>query len=635
MRHFIVATAGHVDHGKSSLVQALTGTDPDRLPEEKARQITIELGFAELKVDTDTSLALIDVPGHEDFVRNMIAGVGCIDVALLVIAADDGWMPQTEEHLHILEYLGIKKAVVCLTKSELSDAAATETEIRRQLEGTALAESPIVRCSIRANTGLEHVRLALARAVKEISPQPDIGKPRLALDRAFSMRGIGTVVTGTLTGGSLAPGDLIVLQPRNVPARIRSLQSHGRGVDRALPGTRTALSLPELTAGRDIERGDTVAIDGFKATAVCEALVRRSPRNRRSRHLKSGGYVYFHHATTRTSARLNLLGQKTLGPGEETLAQFHLASPVLAFVGDRFVLRDGSEQNTVAGGLILSVAAWPARRPPLEHRRWLERRLAQLNDVDRMVLSELERCGHTAPSEVLRESHFSSAVVAQALQRLSNSGKIFLRGDLAVDLTKWKTACSRANQTINRHHDATPERAGVEISDVRAELHDLAPPLVDLILEELARHDFVRDGSTIARRSHRPALTAQLDSVAADVRTVLARQPFDPPSRKHIETDKSHATALRFLIEKGEVIPVSSELVLLAGTVTEMKKLIERFISNHGAATVSQLRQELGTSRRVLVPLLEFFDRQAVTRRLGDKRVLAKDSVTGTNVTVT
>src|SRR4026207_2554271 len=255
--HFLLATAGHVDHGKSSLVKALTGTDPDRLPEEKARGITIDLGFAHLELpspasDALLSVGIVDVPGHEDFVKNMVAGVGSIDLALLVVAADDGWMPQTEEHLQILIYLGVRRIVVALTKIDLVEAAdAAEEKIRAQLRDTPFGDAAIVRTSITTGGGVEELKAQLAREFSVLVPQPDFGKPRLAVDRAFILRGIGTIVTGTLVGGTLRRGQALVCQPAKIPARIRTIQNHNREVEAIGPGARTALSLPDEAVARD------------------------------------------------------------------------------------------------------------------------------------------------------------------------------------------------------------------------------------------------------------------------------------------------------------------------------------------------------------------------------------------------
>src|SRR4030095_8886487 len=264
-RHFILATAGHVDHGKSALVKALTGTDPDRLPEEKARQITIDLGFAELNLagpdEQRFHIGIVDVPGHEDFVRNMIAGVGSIDLALFVVAADDGWMPQTEEHLQILNYLGVHRAVIALTKSDLGRIDVVTNQIREQLTDTPFADSPIVSTSVRTETGIGKLVNTLAIQLTRTKPQRDICKPRLFIDRVFTLRGIGTVVTGTLTGGCLHRGQQIVVYPTNLETRIRSIQSHRHELEIAQPGMRTAINLPDLCVDQ-IKRGDMVTLPG-------------------------------------------------------------------------------------------------------------------------------------------------------------------------------------------------------------------------------------------------------------------------------------------------------------------------------------------------------------------------------------
>src|SRR5438046_6755539 len=282
-KHFILATAGHVDHGKSALVKALTGIDPDRLTEEKARQITIELGFAQLILEGPNEqrfhIGSVDVPGHEDFVRNMIAGGGSIDLALLFVAADDGWMPQTEEHLQILTYLGVDRAVIALTKSDLGKIDGVADQIRNQLRTTTFAESPIIPTSVRTGEGIENLKSSLASGLSAMQPQRDVGKPRLFIDRAFVLRGIGTVVTGTLTGGRLHCGESVVIQPQNFDARIRSIQSHGCELENAQPGMRTAISLPDVEIGDGpvrIKRGDVITV------AAPSASLRTSPASRAS-----------------------------------------------------------------------------------------------------------------------------------------------------------------------------------------------------------------------------------------------------------------------------------------------------------------------------------------------------------------
>ena len=364
-KHFILATAGHVDHGKSALVQALTGTDPDRLPEEKARQITIELGFAQLILEGPNEqrlhVGIVDVPGHEDFVRNMIAGVGSIDLALFVVAADDGWMPQTEEHLQILTYLGAKRGVIALTKSDLGQIDNVHEQIRTQLRDTAFARSPIVPTSIRTGEGIESLKCALGSECATMQAQPDFGKPRLFVDRAFTLRGVGTVVTGTLTGGQIRRGQNVVVQPQDFEARIRSIQSHRSELECAQPGMRTAINLPDVAIGdgpAQIKRGDVItAVDVGRGSSTLVARLEKSDRlnreNPAARPLRNGSSVYVHHGTSRVVAKVILLESGSLEAGKNALARLKLASPIFAFLGDRFVVRDASEQHTIAGGLVL------------------------------------------------------------------------------------------------------------------------------------------------------------------------------------------------------------------------------------------------------------------------------------------
>ncbi|MBU6402944.1 MAG: selenocysteine-specific translation elongation factor, partial [Verrucomicrobia bacterium] len=380
-RNFILATAGHVDHGKSALVKALTGIDPDRLPEEKARGITIDLGFAHLELSTagpqpsTFHLGIIDVPGHEDFVKNMVAGVGSIDLALFVVAADDGWMPQTEEHLQILTYLGVTRAVVALTKIDLagSGEAAVTDAIRRHLQASPFADAPLVPTSVVTGRGLEELKSTLLELLAQLPAPLDAGKPRLPVDRVFTLHGIGTVVTGTLTGGSLRRGQAVVIQPSGRSTRVRSVQNHNRDVESSSPGTRTALNLPDVQAemgaghaGAGVRRGEVVTLPGLGGAGdtldvVLVKSVRlaastpanatssgregsRSPAQQAARRpLKQGAVVRVHHGSGNFAARVHFLDATALEAGARALAQLRTESPVFVFLGDRFILRDWAE----------------------------------------------------------------------------------------------------------------------------------------------------------------------------------------------------------------------------------------------------------------------------------------------------
>jgi selenocysteine-specific elongation factor len=633
-KNFILATTGHVDHGKSALVKSLTGTDPDRLPEEKARKITIELGFTQLILDGANEqrlhIGIVDVPGHEDFVRNMIAGTGSIDLALFVVAVDDGWMPQTEEHLQILNYLGVERAVIAVSKSDLSGVERTTAQIRDQLRDTAFAQSLIVPVSARDQKGIENLKRALASELSGMQPQRDIGKPRLFIDRAFTLRGIGTVVTGTLIGGELRRGQKVVVQPQNLEVRIRSIQSHSCELESAKPGMRTAINLPDVAIGaspEQIKRGGVItSLDLGRSSSTLDVLLEKSRRLGRkdpaARPLKNGSSVYVHHGTARFSAKIALLEERALEPGKKAIAQLRLASPIFAFLGDRFVLRDASEQHTIAGGLVLDPDGNREKFRSAAQAKLLRARAHAPDDVNVCVRSEIARTGFTRREPSLRKSRFSDGEIAKASLRLQSRNEIIIRGDIAADAQTWQTLRARTIVFIDNAHEKNPERAGLDLKELRTALRDQTPEVFEALISDLCVADFVRKGSGIARLSHRPALPPDLQLTATKIREALSKKPFDPPSRKEIALNPHAEQTLRFLIEQGEVVEMGAEVVLLREAAERMRSGVIGFISQHGPATVSELRQDLGSSRRVIVPFLEQLDRAGITQRQADRRRL-------------
>ncbi len=629
-QHFIVATAGHVDHGKSTLVKALTGTDPDRLPEEKARGITIDLGFARLDLVASApeapsfQLGIVDVPGHEDFVKNMVAGVGSIDIALFVVAADDGWMPQTEEHLQILAYLGINRAVIALTKIDLiRDEHRAIAAIHDKLCGTPFADAPIVPTSVVTARGLDHLKAALAQVLAGMPSPRDIGKPRLPVDRVFTLRGIGTVVTGTLTGGTLRRGQSVTIQPSGKVARIRNIQSYNQDVEFSVPGTRTALNLTDIAASDDVRRGDVVTLPEFGgASDAFDIALEVSQRV--NRPLRDGAQVNVHHGSANARAKVVFSPRKELGPGEHALAQLRFDANVFGFAGDRFVLRDSAGQSTLAGGVVLDPDAGRKMFRSEARLSFLRRRAESPSEVTSFVASQIARDQAVMRSQLLLKSNFSAADISSAISRIAEGGNLVLLADIAVDAGSWKMSLQRAADAIDANHRAHPEHSGLSLSDLRTNLEAGLPfsELFEFLVSDLCRSEFVKVGNTIRRVTHQRALPPPLMAAAAKLRTMLAAKPFDPPSRKQLEPDSASHQALRFLIETGEAVEINAEVVLASDSLKRMTNLISQFIRNKGAATVSQLRQELGCSRRVIVPLLEQLDRDGVTQRNGDIRKL-------------
>jgi len=633
-QHFIVATAGHVDHGKSALVKALTGTDPDRLPDEKARGITIDLGFANLELHATAPgtpsymLGIVDVPGHEDFVKNMVAGVGSIDLALLVVAADDGWMPQTEEHVQILTYLGVSRAVVALTKVDLTqDEPGVTAEIREKLRNTPFAGAPIIPASAVSGRGLDELRAALASVLAGTAPPADIGKPRLPVDRVFKLQGVGTVVTGSLTGGPLRRGQPVVIQPSGKKVRIRSIQSHNRDVEVCRPGTRVGLNLPDLNALGDVRRGDTVTLDAFGGPSmIVDVQLEISPRA--TRPLKDGSRVRVHHGSCNVTARVAFYQSKDLAAGDRALGQLRLETPSFVFAGDHFIVRDWAEQNTLAGGIVLDTDASRKLFRNESRPRFLGERAQSPEDVLHFVASQVMHDGAGRGSQLLLKSRFSAEAISGAVSRLADEGKIVRRGDCIFDFAKWQLLRSCAADAIDQHHRAHPEQMGLPLTDLRRILKAELPveELFDALVGNLYASDFVRVGAAIRRATHRPALPPLLQGAGAKLRSTLAAKPFDPPSRKELAPDPVSQQALRFLISTGEAVEVNMEVLMGAESVRRATELIRQFIREHGPATVSELRQALGSSRRVIVPLLERLDRDGVTLRQNDKRELPKAS---------
>jgi selenocysteine-specific elongation factor len=640
-RNFVIATAGHVDHGKSALVKALTGTDPDRLPEEKAREITIDLGFAHLELPAPVpnaggetaalSISIVDVPGHGDFVRNMIAGVGSIDLALLVVAADDGWMPQTEEHLQILSYLAVERMVVAVNKSDVVRPERAMAQIQEQLGTTAFRNAPIVPISARTGLGLDQLKATLVSVLEDTMPQPDVGKPRLFIDRAFHLAGIGAVVTGTLSGGVISSGQQVFLQPGNFRTRARALQTHRTNVSLAKPGMRVGINLVELpktASDHDLRRGYVLTADEFEATSVLDVVIEKSARLQGSvsagRPLKSGTSVYVQYGTGRIPAIVVWSDRGALQTGERAIGQLRLATPVMAFIGDRFVIRDRSEQHTIAGGLILDPNGDPRSFRTVTQQKLLHMRRTNPHDAGVCIESELIRRSPVRLSTLLRNSNFSAVEIGTALAALQQSGRVVVHGDITTDSASWEVLKQRAIDLIDRAHKAKSEQKGLDLTELRAGLPELSSEAAEALISDLCTTGFVRRGSIIARVSHHPTLPAGLDRSAKQLRAALAEKPFDPPARMRIAPDADRQQAARYLIDSGEVVDLGPDLLLSAEAFDQAKQMIVQFITTRGSATVSELREALQTSRRVAVPLLERLDRDRITQRSGDHRQLVQ-----------
>ena len=643
-RHYIVGTAGHIDHGKSSLIEALTGIDPDRLPEEKARGMTIELGFAQLSLpasdDSGDELALgvIDVPGHSDFVKNMVAGVGAIDLALFIVAADDGWMPQTEEHYQILNYLGVKRAVVALTKVDLvEDLELVLEDVKENLEEGIWSNVPVVPVSSNTGQGIEELRATISRELTEASSIRDFGKPRLPVDRAFSIKGVGTVVTGTLIEGEVAVGDDLIIQPSGQEAHVRTAQSHGQNVAVVSPGARTALNLSGIglrenrsAAYEGVGRGDVITKKKFgEPVSVIDVLVTKTSRSIRgmkqsTRALRTGREVMFHHGSSGVPARIHFRGQRSLEPGESVIAELRFHEPVFVFLGDGFVLRDHSLGLTLAGGIVIDEEAnRRAFRKPFQGE-FLESRAAAPHDLGVLVRSQLKRDMVVPFSRLLVKSSFSVDLIEAEVRKQIQAGELRRDGDWVFQSDWWSGIAGVAADKVQSIHREHPEQLGLPIRELKAMMEPElpAPKFFDMVLEGLLAGDFAKAGPNIRHRDHIPKLPPELERAGELVRERLAGDPILPPNKGEIATNSNEEKAMRFLMHTGEVIDLDPKTVISRRGCEILREQIESYLREQGKATASDLRQHTGTTRRILMPLLEWLDEEGVTVRDGDERHL-------------
>ncbi len=638
-RHFILGTAGHIDHGKSSLVRALSGTDPDRLPEEKLRGVTIELGFAHLSLpapdqpDLTYELGIVDVPGHSDFINNMVAGVGGMDAALFVVAADDGWMPQSEEHLHILSYLGINRVVIALTKADLVEDIEFAAEfVRECLKGSIMEDAAIIPVSSIKGEGIPELQTEITRLLADASPPSDFGKPTLPVDRAFQVKGIGTVVTGTLSGGSLKVGDNLRLQPGNDIAHVRSIQNHNSSVQSAVPGMRTALNVPDLTvAGRHrfgVHRGALLTgTDAGEPSETINVELTRSDREipgqpGTKRVLPAGRRVRVHHGSGSMGARIYYLDGGSLAPGQTKIAQLRLDDPRFFLVGDRFVLRDWSGQSTVAGGRVLETNAQRRRFRSDQQKSFLESRAADSDSLHSLLLSVLRR-DHTATLQKLATPLRSTPAEVQAtLKSLADSGTCHLLGDRFADAAWWDSQIDAVRQAVLAYHKSQPDLPGLPLQDFRKSLSRefSNEALVNELLQSIEGAGVTNANNVLTSKDFSSSLADDIREPAERIENALKADPLNPPGRAEITPDGPSRRALSFLTRSKRVISLGDKAVILASALESAERAVLAHLDQHGQATASELRQCLGTSRRIAMPLLEGMDEKGLTIRDGDHR---------------
>ena len=625
----VIGTAGHVDHGKSALVMALTGINPDRLREEQERQMTIDLGFAWLTLPDGESVGIIDVPGHRDFIENMLAGVGSIDAALFVVAADEGVMPQTREHLAILDLLQIERGVVALTKVDLiQDTEWLELvreDVRSLLAETALSNAPIVPVSAHSGRGIEQLVEVIASVLSEAPVRRDIGQPRLSIDRAFSISGFGTVVTGTLVDGSLAVGDQIEIMPRGYAGRIRGLQTHKEKIERAVPGSRVAVNITGVEVD-DIHRGDVVVLpETVRATRRIDVQFDLLDSTEQS--MKHNQEVKLFVGAAQRIARVRLLGADELVPGEEGWLQLELDGPIIAARGDRYILRRPSPPATIGGGQV--VDAHPGRR----HRRKDEVVIERLEhylvgDPIDVLVQTLQRQGPSDWEMIAESAGVDRAELEEARDQAVTDQRVLRMnaspGPLYVDRATWRGLVDRITGELKKYHQQKPLRAGMNVEELRSRLK-LNQKVASAVLNHADSEDLIEIEGQVARvESFQPQLSDMQAELAGQMIKRFLREPFTTPSIKECE-EAVGEEIYHYLVSTGQLIPVSDDVVFHKEGYERMVQEVKELIQQKGAVTIAEVRDHLDTSRKYVLGLLEHLDAQGVTVRDGDLRRLIPD----------
>jgi selenocysteine-specific elongation factor len=638
-RDLILGTAGHIDHGKTSLVKALTGIDCDRLPEEKARGITIDIGFATLDLG-EFRLGIVDVPGHERFIKNMLAGATGIDLAVLVVAADDSVMPQTREHLEILQLLGLRHGIIALTKCDLVDETTREVvelEIRELVHGSFLESAPIIRTSAQTGEGLGELKTAIAEVCRRIEDRQGHEWFRLAIDRSFIVQGHGTVVTGSVTSGSLRVGDEVEWLPRGEKVRVRSLQNHDKPVEEVHRGQRAAINLAGVHH-EDVIRGQEVATSGYLVPSRvltvrlhCLADVKRPIKHRAP--------IRFHLGTAEIMGTLALLDSDAIEPGGWGLAQVFLEEPATATWGQPFVIRGPSATQTLGGGQVLQPVAKKIRRRHVEMLERIERLWS--GDAEQRALTVAWFGGFAgfSPADLVRGANIDPDETQPLITRLKVRGdlvevatgqarRLLLHADMLKELD------ARILQVLNRLHEEFPLMSSHDRQRVQSQLdyvgdEALVHSAVDRLIE---KKQLVGDLRRVGRADFKPKLGANLRKLKDKMVAAYQEARFQPPDPASFAGQAGgNATNLKDLFDvcvaEGLLVRITEDIDLHTDTEAEMRRLISEKLAGGSGLTVAEIRDLLGTTRKYAVPLCEYLDRAGVTRREGDLRFLATSQV--------
>ena len=622
-----LGTAGHIDHGKTSLIKALTSIDTDRLPEEKERGMTIDLGFAWLKLASGETIGIVDVPGHKQFINHVAPGLFGIDAVLLLVAADDGWMPQTEEHFQILNLLGIKNGIVVLNKIDIAPDAEwlnlVEADINQRLAGTPLAGSPVMRVSARTGEGIDRLTEAITALAVRLTPRQDIGKPRLAVDRVFTMKGSGVVVTGTLNQGVFNAGEEVAVWPAGLEGRIRSIESYKQTLGQVQPGSRVALNLSGFKR-EELNRGDIILSHRQRPPLALEIDIELRLLPLLDAPLKNMTEVLVYMETRELLARVVLLETRVLNPGESGLAQLRFTEKVSSFIGERFIMRRQSPATTIGGGVVIDPQA--ARYKPSQ----LPKALAALNlgrslSLSDLILAEVEKQKRVDARGLLSASLFTAAEVSRCVDDLLSRNKLVQAAGFLISPARWQEWIKVIVDTVSKGIEAEKLKKGVPQSAVQSALGEPKEMFDALIASLLAEGKLVRENDVLYLPEHKPRLSAEQEKLAAAVLEMFYKNPTTPPALRDILAQFPAAgSVVRFMLQQGQLIEFPEYVLMEAGRFAEIQKQIIDILKEKGQVSIQDVSARFGFSRKYSIPLMTQLDRLGITRREGDVRVAGR-----------
>lgn len=639
MKHLIIGTAGHVDHGKTMLVKTLTGIDTDRLKEEKERGISIELGFASLTLPDGRHAAIVDVPGHERFIKTMLAGASGIDIVLLIIAADEGVMPQTREHLDIIRLLHVNQGIVVITKTDLVEEdwlELVQEEIKDFLSNTVLKDAPIVKVSAATGHNIPELLAEITRLAEITKEKSTAGQPRLPIDRIFSIIGFGTVVTGTLVSGQLKVGDEIEVFPEELTARVRSLQVHGKSVDLARAGQRVAVNLSGMEV-EQISRGNVLALSNT-LTPSHRIDVRFLLLKEVGKELKHRARVRLYTGTIEVLGRVIYFDREELKPGEWAYAQLQLEEPAATAKGDRFVIRSYSPMYTIGGGTIIDAAAPKHKR----YRQEIIDRLVTLEKGTPHELIEQYLAGVPIPvhiNELAKVTGLSQEQVQTGLTELKNNQRIKIidvRSGYATSIYRYQSWVLEIQKLLNQFHREFPLREGYPKEELRSrKFKNLTPKLFQPILSELESDKIIKiQPQTIAAFDFIAQPDAEQQKLLESIEKAFVNGQFQPPGWEQsikdlmIKNDLQQEL-LQYLLRQSILIKIADDIYFHCNVLNKAKQMLADYFKTNKEISIGEIRDLLTTSRKYAMPLLEYFDRQRLTRRIGDLRVAGKELEVG------